>query len=410
MRKVLIIEVLGTAGEDLLDAAQELGVEAIVATHEDVYEDYSPEVKAKISEVVFTDFSDQDKAVEQLTEYAREAGVNGVVACWEFLSPVVTRLAAALGLPGHRVDLADACRNKRLMAEVFGEAGVPAPRTLTAHSLAEAEATIRDSGLEYPVVVKPAENAGSVGVSVVHSAAELQEAFESAGAWPVEFPHGIPLDTTVLIQEYLGGKEFSVESAVHRGTIHHLAVTEKFTTDDAARAETGHTVPAALAPAAREAVLDTVEKALKALGFTDGIAHLELKLLPEGVAKVIEVGARPPGDHIMKLVRHALGVSEPRAYLQIALGDTPDLTPTHDGAAAIRFFTPPRAGIFKGLHGLPEDPAVIETVLYREPGDELKDARDNLARVGQVILRADSAEEVNRLADALLTAVTVEVE
>ncbi len=410
MRKVLIVEVLGTAGEDLLDAAAELGVAAVVATHAEVYENYSPEVKAKISEVVITDFSDQDKAVEELTAYARQAGIDGVVACWEFLSPVVTRLAAALGLPGHLVELAEASRNKRLMAEVFEAAGVPAPVTLTATSLAGAESAIRAAGLEYPVVVKPAENAGSVGVSVVHSPEGFAEAFEAASAWPMEFPHGIPLDTTVLIQEYLGGKEFSVESAVHRGAVHHLAITEKFTTDDAARAETGHTVPAALDTASRQAVLDTVEAALKSLGFTDGISHLELKLLPEGVAKVIEVGARPPGDHIMKLVRHATGVSEPRAYLQIALGDTPDLVPTRDRAAAIRFFTPPRAGVFKGLHGLAEGPAVVETVLYRSPGDELADPRDNLARVGQVVLLADSAPEVNRLADELLAAVTVEVE
>ena len=409
MKKLLLLEANGNAGEDLLDAASELGVQVYVATHEDIYRNYRPAVRDKIAEVIFTDFTSQEIALKELSEFGRRTGIDGVITGWEFFSPLVTRLAAELGLPGHDVHRAEACRNKRLMAHAFGEHEVPAPMTVTASDYTSVAGQLAASGLRFPLVVKPAENAGSIGVSVVSSADELAAAFQLAQNWPYEFPHGVPLENTVLIQEYVGGKEFSVETVIFRGTVRHLAITEKFTTDNASRAELGHTVPADLAADSRAMLLDTVERALAALGLRNGIAHTEIKLLPEGGAKIIEVGARPPGDHIMKLVQHALGISEPRAYIQVALGEEPDLEPRSSAAAAIRFITPPRAGVFRGVGDIPRSPAIVESAVYLAPGTEAKDPNDNVGRVGHLIVKAESQAEVNWIAANLMDTIAVEV-
>ncbi|MFC1411269.1 ATP-grasp domain-containing protein [Streptacidiphilus sp. N1-12] len=410
MTNLLLIEANGNVGEDLLTAAVELGLTVHVATHEDLYEKYRPELKSKIAGTVFTDFGDPVTALEDLLAFSRKVGVHGVVTGWEFFSPLVTQLAAELGLPGHDPARADACRNKRVMAEVFAEHGVPSPRTLVAADLEGARAAIADAGLGYPLVVKPCENAGSVGVSVVAAAEGLPRAVGFAQGWPNEFPHGTPLETTLVIQEYVGGKEFSVETVAFDRQFQHLAVTEKFTTEDSSRAEVGHTVPAQLTDEQRAVVIDTVEQGLIALGFRYGVAHTELKLLPNHTAKIIEVGARPPGDHIMKLVRNATGISEARAYIQTSLGQVPDTTPTAKDASAIRFLTPPRAGVFRGIGNLPDSPAVVDQAVYIEPGKELGHLQDNIARIGHLIFKADSAAEVNRIADQAVAAVTIEME
>jgi biotin carboxylase len=409
MKRLLLLEANGNAGEDLLEAARELDVEVYVATHEDVYENYPPAVRERIAEVVFTNYASPDTALKGLVEFARRKRVDGVITGWEFLSPLVTRLTAELGLPGHDPERADACRNKRLMALEFGAHSVPAPRTVTASSYDAVADQLARSGLDFPLVVKPAENAGSVGVSVVRSPRGLATAFQHAQGWSHEFPHGIPLDTTVLLQEYLDGPEFSVETVVFRGSIHHLAITQKFTTDGACRAEIGHTVPADLDADSRRAVLDTVEKGLTALGFRNGLAHTELKLLSDGQAKIIEVGARPPGDHIMKLVRHATGVNEARAYIQVALGEKPDVEPRTREAAAIRFITAPRAGVFMGVRSIPDSPMVVHQAVYLRPGAPLKDPEDNVGRVGHVIVKAGSQTEVNEVAAGVMAALSVEV-
>lgn len=410
MKKLLLLEANGNAGEDLLDAARELDVEVYVATHADVYENYRPAVRNKIAEVVFTDFAASETALKELADFGRRKGIDGVVTGWEFFSPLVTRLAAELGLPGHDPARADACRNKRLMALAFGAFSVPAPRTVVASEYASVAGQLAEAGLDFPLVVKPAENAGSVGVSVVRTPDELPVAFEHAQGWPYEFPHGIPLENTVLIQEYVGGKEFSVESVIFRGDVRHLAVTEKFTTDGGSRAELGHTVPAGLDADSQAALLDTVEQALAALGMENGISHTEIKLLPDRTTKIIEMGARPPGDHIMKLVHYALGISEPRAYIQVALGEEPDLEPTRHETAAIRFLTAPRAGLFQRVADIPDSPAIVDVALYVEPGEVLKDPNDNVGRVGHVIVKSGFQHEVNRIAAELVDAIRVEVE
>ncbi|MCD9145114.1 ATP-grasp domain-containing protein [Streptomyces albireticuli] len=410
MKKVLLIEANVYAGEDLLTAAADLGYRVHVATHEDLYDQYRPELKERIAGTVFTDFSDAGTAVADLTAFCRAEGIDGVVTSWEFLSPLATRVAAALGLPGHAPEFADACRNKRLMAEVFDAHGVAAPRTVTAPDHEALALRIKESGLSFPLVVKPAENAGSIGVSVVRSEAGLPAAAALAQQQTHEFPHGIALDTTLLAQEYVDGDEFSIETIVSGGVAHHLAVTEKFTTDDASRAETGHTVPAELAAPDQEAVLAVVSAAIAALGLRDGVAHTEVKLDSRGNAKIIEIGARPPGDNIMKLVSEALGVSEARAYLQAAVGERPDVTPTRTGAAAIRFFTAPHAGTFRRIDGIPEAGHVVASSVYKQPGDEVGGPTDNIGRIGHVILRGDTAAETNKAALEILNGVTVEME
>jgi biotin carboxylase len=409
MRRLLLLEAIGNAGEDLLNAACALGVEVAVATHPDIYDRYSDAVKANITEVVVTDFAQPRMALLQLAAWARKRPVDGVITGWEFFSPLVTQLAAELGLPGHDESGAAACRNKWLMNAAFGERGVSTAQTMIAATYQEAADAILRSTLDFPLVVKPAENAGSVGVTVVRTFDELRAAVEQAQRWPLEFPHGVPLDNRVLIQEYLDGKEFSVESVVFRGAITHLAITEKHTTGDTSRAEIGHTVPASLGPRSRRAVLEMADKGLNALGFQNGIAHTELKLGADGMVKIIEIGARPPGDHIMKLVEYALGISEARAYIQVALGDEPDLLPCRDESAAIRFITPPRAGVFLGLSGIPEVGPIVDSAVYVQPGTSLGSPTDNVARIGHVIMKASGCVEVNSIARDVMQAVAIEM-
>ncbi|MER7753340.1 ATP-grasp domain-containing protein [Kitasatospora sp. NPDC097643] len=409
MKKLLLIEGNGVAGEDLIDAAREHGAEVHVATHQDLYEKYRPELIAKTAGVVLTDFSAPEAAVAQLAGYCADTGISGVICGWEFLSPVATKLAAAAGLPGNDPARADACRNKRLMSLAFEEYGVPAPATLVVDSLDSALDRIAERGFAFPLVVKPAENAGSVGVTVVEAADGLAAAFRLATSQPMEIPHRIALETTVVIQEYVEGREFSVETIVFEGKFHHLAVTEKFTTTGATRAEIGHTTPADLDPADRDALVGAAEQALVALGFHNGVAHAEIKLTPGGRAKVIEVGARPPGDHILKLVRHATGVSEARAYVQVALGEEPTVDGDRSAAAAIRFLAPDRAGTVRRIGPVPDSPAVLASTWYVGVGDQVDHALDNATRLGFVMLTAATAAEVNALADEIVHAVQVEI-
>ncbi|MEU0784661.1 ATP-grasp domain-containing protein [Streptomyces sp. NPDC006173] len=405
--RLLVLEAGVSAGAAILRAAAALGVETYVATHPQMHANYSPELKQLTTGTLCPDFTDATAALDELTAFCHRAEIDGVLACWEFLTPLAARLSAGLGLPGHDPVRAPACRNKRLMSEVFTAHDVPAPQTVAARDPGALARLAHEAGLTYPLVVKPAENAASIGVSVVSDPDHLPDAVRRAGAEAHKLPHGIALDTTLLAQEYIKGPEFSVETLVVRGEVQHVAVTEKFTTGGADRAETGHTVPAALPSGMRQAILDAAGRAVTALGLRDGPSHTEIKLTADGRPYVIEVGARPPGDGIMGLVAEATGVDQARACVETALGVRPDLTPRHHRAAAIRFLFAPHAGTLSRVDVPLRSGHVKEVSVTAVPGDELSAPRDNLQRLGHIILRGMTADEVNDAAAQALAQVQV---
>ncbi|MGW3205352.1 hypothetical protein [Streptomyces sp. NPDC001135] len=80
----------------------------------------------------------------------------------------------------------------------------------------------------------------------------------------------------------------------------------------------------------------TVERTVRALGLGHAVAHVGLRL-PERGPRVTGVSPHLPGDLIPWLVERATGVDLVGAALALACGAVPDVTPTRQRAAAIRF-------------------------------------------------------------------------
>ncbi|MFJ8954963.1 ATP-grasp domain-containing protein [Streptomyces sp. NPDC102381] len=265
----------------------------------------------------------------------------GVVTWDEWKLAPTARLARALGLASPSAEVMRACRNKSVARTLFARHGVPSAASMKARTLLEAGLATMTLG--YPAVIKPAAFAGSIGVVRVDRPEELPAAF----AYAAEGASHSREDTGVLVEEYLDGPEFSVECVTHRGETTAVAVTRKHLGPAPYFAETGHTVDASdpllaqIAPAAAAAV--------KALGITDGVQHVELRLV-DGRPRLIEVNARIGGDMIGHLVHLATGIDLPKAAADVACGQAPDLTPTRSGAAGIRMLYPDTSGILTARH------------------------------------------------------------
>ncbi|POX56339.1 carboxylase [Streptomyces sp. Ru71] len=406
---MLLIEALANSGPYVLDAARSLDAHVFVATHEDVYESYPAALRDKIHGTVFTDLTDPDRALAELAAFARATGIDAVAGCWEFFTPLVAHLAQRLGLPGNDPLRAQACRNKAEMAQAFRAGQVPAPATIVVDSAGQAEGALGRAGIGFPVVVKPAEQGGSWGVSVVESPGQLAAAVRHAQSWPIAAPHGLPMDQRVVLQEYVDGPEFSLDTVVWRDEYFHMPLVEKHTTGGSYRAETGHTCPAALGHADVRAVRAATERALQALGIRNGVAHTEVKLSPGAGPVVIEVGARLPGDHLVDVVRRASGIDEARAYLQAVLDEKPDVPEPRQGACAIRFLTPPRAGTFRGVTVPGRHDGLVDQHLTTPPGAVVGGAHDNSARIGHLVFTAPTPGQVNADAARILARTRVEV-
>ena len=406
MSNVLVLEAFGVNGPPIVATVAKQGHRVILASHQDLYDQFGHDVTTWVDEFWPVDYAAADIA-DVLVTKAANAGVVGVVTGWEFFTPLAAEVAHRLGVPANDPEKVGAARNKKDMAIAFARAGVRHART----TVIGPDDDLDEVGhaLSYPAVIKPADNAGSCGVSVIGHAAELTEAVAQARSWPTEFPHNIPLDVDVLAQEYIGGREFSVETVGFDGELSHIAVTEKLTTSGSVRAELGHLVPARAD--GWERITDEASKALRAVGFRYGVAHTEIKLDDAGQAWVIETGVRPGGDLIPRLVDLAVGVDLIGAYVATATGERPDLSghPSESTSAIVRFIVPPHEGTLEVLDNLPDGRDVVEAVFSKKPGDRIEAPGDNVSRLGHFILTGPHADALVGRADELLDQVKVSV-
>lgn len=331
------------------------------------------------------------------------------VATWtEWYLVQTARLARRLGLPSASPEVMEAARNKATARTLFARRGVPSAASMTARTLLEAALAAETIG--YPIVLKPAARAGSIGVIRVDCAEELPRGFAFAAAGARDSIES----TKVLVEEYLDGPEVSVECVTHRGLTTAVAVTRKTVGVPPFFEEVAHSVDAA------DPLLDQVAPvaaaAIKALGITDGVQHVEMRLV-NGRPRLIEVNARLGGDMIGHLVQLATGVDLARATADTACGQVPDLTATRSAAAAIRLLYPSASGTLTHCHldatFATQTPWLEQVTFQRTVGDTvtLPPAGDMFsARAGFLITTGPTAEIAQARADDALEHLTLAVE
>lgn len=318
--------------------------------------------------------------------------ISAVLTWNEMLLVNTAELAQHLDVATDAPDILHGCRNKATSRELFDHHRVPSARSLKTANLLEAALAAEFIG--YPVVIKPAGQAGSVGVIRVDHAEDLPSGFDfatvGAGLWGGE-------STDVLVEEYLDGEEISVECVTHNGVTTPVAVTRKQLAFAPYFEEVGHTVDPA-DPLLRR-VGPVAQAAVAALGLTTGIQHVEMRLTPTG-PRIIEVNGRIGGDLIGHLVLLATGIDLPRAAADLALGLQPDLTPTRHQAAAVALLYPAVSGtvVERGI-----DPEFFGDTDWLEqaswilsPGDQVTlppEGDVDVARVGLLVVTAPDADQ-----------------
>lgn len=314
------------------------------------------------------------------------AELCGVSSSSEYFIPLAAAVAAELELPASDVEALNRCRHKDRQRAVLWEAGVEVPLFGVAETAEAACRWARHIGL--PVVVKPTTGSGSSGVRLCHTMANVAEWSASLLAIR-QNERGQPIPRLVLVEQYVEGPEFSVETfdgeavtvvAKHLGPQPHFV-------------EIGHDVPAPDGGA----VADLAERAVAALGLTWGPTHTELRLSAGGPV-VIEVNPRLAGGMIPELVRLSCGVD--LIDWTVARGCGQPLSPraARAGQASIRFLTARTEGTVDSVSGLDaaRRAAHVARVTVR-PGTPIRLTHSFRDRVGYVITTGpDSARAADR--------------
>ena len=332
------------------------------------------------------DVADPDSVVNAVRQFERDRGMRpaAAVPMNDFTVASALALAKAYGLHSNPEATVRVCRDKFLMKQRLQAAGLPVPRFGAFQSLEELRALAADFG--FPVVIKPRELAGSVGVIKVSSAAELDTAFARCVA-DIKLLGGVwktPEDV-FQVEEYIPvEQEVSVEVFNH-GDLHRvLAVTDKHLGPEPYFVETGHSMPSVHAE--RRDLVAIAEQACAALDIQHGVAHFEARITPKGEVRIIEVGARTGGDAIMDLVEQVYGVNPYELHVASYLGQTAALPSKllPRGLSAVAFIKAP-VGRIARMNALgPLDKHVVNVQLSAKPLDVSEPPVSWRAREGSV--------------------------
>lgn len=285
-------------------------------------------------------------------------------------------LSEALGLPTVPVRAVVRTRNKLHMRRALG-ASLPQPAFGVIGRDDPTEA-------DFPVVAKPAQGSGSRNVEYVPDVATYQERAASLSGY--------------MWEHYITGDEYSVEAVSFDGDHKILGITAKQTNGQPYFLESGHEVPALLAPEVEQQILNCVVRCLDALEITVGASHTEVKV-EDGRAMLIETHTRGGGDRIPLLTRLVSGADQFELAVQSVLpwARARPTAPEYKHAA-VHYF--PWEGVtvhsVEGLEDCRTANGVVEAVVDVRSGDQVPIWRYSHERPGHVVVGGDDLDGVRR--------------
>ncbi|MBX9430728.1 acetyl-CoA carboxylase biotin carboxylase subunit family protein [Ralstonia pseudosolanacearum] len=283
------------------------------------------------------------QALEQVRALAQQIGPDAIFTFSEFLLKSVSELAAEFGLRAVGPNIALG-RNKVLMRERWHEAGIPQPAFRAVRSEQEIS---RVAELNFPVLVKLAYGAGSIGQQIVNGMDELPAAIERliaateaarrAGKHEFSEREGFPQliaeeiiqsTTTSWYDEDGYGDYLSVEGLVRDGVYYPLAMTGRLRTI-APFTELGNVAPCVLSTDKKAKIVALIKRSIDALGFENCATHTELKLMADGEVSFLETAARMGGVAIAKELDEVFGIDYVDLFLSVILGE-PETIPAFE--------------------------------------------------------------------------------
>lgn len=289
--------VIGSAETDtnIVNAAHELGIYVIVA--DGTKKSERTFAKNAADESWDIDYSD----TEALAEKCKQAGVNGVMAGYsEFRVCAACKLSKALGTPFYATEeQIELTRSKLRFKEECKRYGIKTPAY---YRISDSSCIEDTTKLRFPVIVKPADAAGRKGISVCDEPSQLESAIKNASAYSVS--------NTVIVEEYIVGKEFSAIYTIKNGECSLSCVYEKWINSEARSSGLCDldVSPSRLLDRYIESCDQSVKTFIAGMGMENGAAFFQGIAAADGLY-IFEMGYRLNGGNHYYFIEKENGIS-----------------------------------------------------------------------------------------------------
>lgn len=352
----------------LVEKAKEMGVESIC---------FAWEEGAVCKDVCdrFYPVSTVDK--DAILKICQEIKIDGITTIASDVAVLtVNYVAEKMGLVGNPDKYSETATNKYLMRQCFMDNNVPSPK----FCLTEGSIPATVSSFHYPVIVKPTDRSGSRGVEKVDAPVDLQAAIERAC--------NESFQKKAVIEEFVEGREISVESISYKGKHYILQITDKVTTEAPFFVELEHHQPSTLPDEVQQRAKDIVLNALDALHIVYGASHAELKITKEGDIRVIEIGARMGGDFIgSDLVKLSTGYDFLKGVINVAFGDFEEPILLEHKCSGVYFLCKETESILPIIQNSAQYPEIIKAEVTDQT---LRNIECSADRSGYLIYQGDN--------------------
>jgi carbamoyl-phosphate synthase large subunit len=330
---------------------------------------------------------------EKCLDYAEKCNIDGVItAATDYGVLTVSYIASRMKLLGLKYAVAEIIKNKysirKLLSEVQPDDVFQYFEINTINDLESMEYAIK-----YPVIIKPCDGSGSRGVAKIENKQELIEAVKNAIV--------LSVSKRALIETFIEGQEYGVESFVCDNKVYILGMMKKIMTQPPYYSELGHIIPSGLSMEIEDKIKMVVTKSIQLLGINFGPINMDLLITKDNKICIIDIGARMGGNLIgSHIIPFSTGIDYMGNIIKSAVNDTVDfnIQSTKIIATSILALTPGRIKNDISLEKIKNKNNVIDVVFNKKKGDNISFYKNNLDGCGYVVTTGINTDNASSLA------------
>lgn len=347
--------------------------------------DYLPDPFAK--DFVDVHYQESTLDVNAVEYVCRKENVSFIMdLCTDRAIPPAAYVAERLGLKHpFSYETSLVATNKNKMKSMLKAIGIPTSDYVAIHTLED----LNNLHLTYPLIIKPSDSSGSIGITKIFNENELTEAVEKSLS--------LSRNNQAIVEEFVLGQEIQIDCFVSDSKVMVLDIKEKRKfTDVELTLSYGSLIPARISEHIVKRCHEISALIAKHLKIENGPLYIQAITTGQEVY-VIEFGLRFGGNLSFKILRDMTGVNIIEATANSYLGIKSDIVikaPTFPVYATYHVF--PMKGIFSKVVGYEEliaDGSISAFYQNKDTGVSCVGDMSSSERIASFIVRSTSYED-----------------
>ncbi|MFT8350629.1 ATP-grasp domain-containing protein [Clostridium saccharoperbutylacetonicum] len=339
----------------------------------------------EVDKFIEVDINDYESLETVSNALNSEKNIDAMFSFREHALLNTAKIIKKFGLYGNEPEVIESCIDKLKTRNTLRDAGILSPKYTVYTNISDAKAFYKS--VNGPVIIKPNNLSGSSGVTKIGDEEQLET--------KLQYCKDNYDDSIIMLEEFLTGQEISIEAIIYKEEVTILGITQKLLYENTF-IEAGHISPYTGCEMTKKQYKALVEKIVQALGIKFGPLHIEGFHTVKGFI-VGEVHTRYGGDNIPIITEIASNCDLAAPIFAELANASCDIKIDCNQFSGIKYLDvePGRVKKISGVDEVLSIKGVVDIEINCKVGDVINPIRSNSDRVGWIIVKASTFEELN---------------